>query len=143
LPSGVRWPKNGSMTGTVPWGDSHMRRTMAFMPVAALAVTVAATSLSAESVECSDIAAIGRCSVPATPDKASANVARCRDVAAEFGATKVVMLIVDENMGTIEAVSYGLTRRKCAEAKRLADDLYDAAIAHYSRGAAQGGHDAG
>ena len=60
----------------------------------------------------------------------SPKVAHCREASRQWGANKVVTLLVNEDAGTMEVVSYGRTRRECDEAKRLADAIYDAAYSH-------------
>jgi hypothetical protein len=57
----------------------------------------------------------------------SPKVAVARDIAEKFGKSKVVILMLNEKDYTMESVSYGETKQKCAEAKKLADVIYNAA----------------
>jgi hypothetical protein len=41
------------------------------------------------------------------------------------------MVLVNEAAGTFEVVSYGSTRRECAEAKGLADEVYRTVADYY------------
>lgn len=61
----------------------------------------------------------------------SPKVADCRALASKHGANKVVLVLVNEGAGTMEVVSYGATKRQCDEAKRLADDVWAAAMEHF------------
>lgn len=54
----------------------------------------------------------------------SPEVAIARDYGKKFNKTKVIILSIDERQETFEVVSYGETKQKCAEAKKIADSLY-------------------
>lgn len=69
----------------------------------------------------------------------SPKVAAARALAGRFRKNKVVILMIDEEAGTMEYASYGQTRRECAEAKRLGDAVYEAAYRHLSQEAVRGG----
>ena len=56
----------------------------------------------------------------------SPKVATARDIGKSYGADKVIVLLIDEEAGTMEAISYGKNKAECAAAKRLSDIAYDA-----------------
>jgi hypothetical protein len=58
----------------------------------------------------------------------SPKVAAARDYGNKFGADQVIIIAIDNKRETIEAVSYGETKRLCAETKGLADVAYHAVI---------------
>jgi hypothetical protein len=60
----------------------------------------------------------------------SPKVADARDLARKHGATKVVILLINDDAGTLEYASYGRDKALCAEAKELADVAYDAVYRH-------------
>ena len=62
----------------------------------------------------------------------SPKVAIVRDAGKKYGANKVIMLLINERAGTIEAVSYGETKTECAMAKKLADVAYKAVYDYIS-----------
>jgi len=55
----------------------------------------------------------------------SPKVAAARDFGKKFKKQKVIILALDEQAGTFELTSYGETKKKCAEAKVVADDIHD------------------
>jgi len=55
----------------------------------------------------------------------SPEVAAARDYGKKFNKDKVIILGIDELKGTFEIISYGKTKEKCSEAKKIADDLYN------------------
>jgi hypothetical protein len=58
----------------------------------------------------------------------SPKVAAARDFGKKFGADQVIIIAIDNKRETIEAISYGETKRLCAETKPLADAAYQAVI---------------
>lgn len=54
----------------------------------------------------------------------SPKVADCREIAKKWGKHQIIVLAVDTDECTLEAVSYGETKELCADAKRLADACY-------------------
>ena len=56
----------------------------------------------------------------------SPKVAAARDYGQKFGADQVIIIAIDNRRETIEAISYGETKRLCAETKGLADVAYKA-----------------
>lgn len=58
----------------------------------------------------------------------SPKVAAARDFGKKFNYNKVYIIGVDEDAGKFEIVSYGATKRECAEAKKCADDICDKII---------------
>lgn len=59
----------------------------------------------------------------------SPKVAAARDIARQFKKTQIVVLLIDQDAGTLEYASYGETKELCKEAKILADVAYDAVMA--------------
>ena len=58
-------------------------------------------------------------------------VAAAREFARKFGADRVVILYTTA-AGPMGYASYGETKALCADAKRLGDELYDAATTYFS-----------
>jgi hypothetical protein len=62
----------------------------------------------------------------------SPKVAAARDIGKKFGKPQVVVLMIDQDAGTLEFASFGTTRELCAEAKKIGDVAFDAVMAHLS-----------
>ena len=56
----------------------------------------------------------------------SPKVAVARDIGNKFDADKVIVILINEQKGHIEAISYGKTKTERAVAKRLSDVAYTA-----------------
>ena len=56
----------------------------------------------------------------------SPKVADARELARKHGADRVIIVLLSDEKGAMEAVSYGETRRLCDEARTLADVAYNA-----------------
>lgn len=56
----------------------------------------------------------------------SPKVAVARDIGNKFDADKVVVIMINEQKGIIEVVSYGKNKTECTMAKRLSDVAYEA-----------------
>ena len=54
-----------------------------------------------------------------------------RDIAQQFRQTHVIILLLDDEGGTIEYASYGKDRARCDQARKLADVAYDAVLKSY------------
>ena len=65
----------------------------------------------------------------------SPKVAAARDIGKKFRKPQVVVLMIDEDAGTLEFASYGETRALCAKAKKIGDVAFDAVMAHLSSNA--------
>ena len=63
----------------------------------------------------------------------SPKVQIAREIGAKFRADQIIILAIDQAVGTIEAISWGKTRQRCAEAKALADIAYDAVLKEFER----------
>ena len=66
----------------------------------------------------------------------SPKVAAARDIGKKFRKPQVVVLMIDQDAGTLEFASYGETRELCAEARKIGDAAFDAVMAHLSSNAA-------
>jgi hypothetical protein len=62
----------------------------------------------------------------------SPKVAAARNIGKKFGKPQVVVLMIDQDSGTLELASYGETRELCEEARKLGDVAFNAVIAHMS-----------
>lgn len=62
----------------------------------------------------------------------SPKVAAARDIGKQFRKPQVVVLMIDQDAGTLEFASYGETRELCAEARKIGDAAFDAVMAHLS-----------
>ena len=56
----------------------------------------------------------------------SPKVAAARDIGNKFGANKVILILISDRAGTMEAISYGDTPETCRMTQALADVAYDA-----------------
>lgn len=56
----------------------------------------------------------------------SPKVAALRDYSEKFGGSLIILLAYDGT--TLEGVSFGKTKAQCAEAKRVMDTAYEAAV---------------
>jgi hypothetical protein len=56
----------------------------------------------------------------------SPKVAAARDMGRKFKADKVIVIMINESVSKIEAISYGETKTECEIAKRLSDVAYGA-----------------
>ncbi len=59
----------------------------------------------------------------------SPKVAAARDIGKKFGKPQVIVLLIDQEACTIEAISYGATPELCADARKIADVAFDAVVA--------------
>lgn len=51
-----------------------------------------------------------------------------RDIAKKFNQTRVIIIMVDDEGGTIRSASYGANGALCTSAGKLADVAYDAVV---------------
>ena len=58
----------------------------------------------------------------------SPKVAEARNLAMKYGKTKVIILMIDDNKGTMEYASFGKDKAMCSDAKILADVAYNAIL---------------
>lgn len=58
----------------------------------------------------------------------SPEVAVARDAAKKLSASRCVVVWIDDDTGKLGMASYGTTKALCAEAGRLGDCLFDAAM---------------
>jgi hypothetical protein len=58
--------------------------------------------------------------------KQSPEIMQARRVAKELGASRIIILMIDDKAGTIGYASYGADSRLCEEAGRLAEVAYKA-----------------
>ena len=65
----------------------------------------------------------------------SPKVAAARDIGKKFSKAQVIVLMIDQDDGTLEVASYGKTRELCADAKKIGDVAFDAVMAHLSSNA--------
>lgn len=52
-------------------------------------------------------------------------VAALRDYAVKFKQTKIILISVNEVTDKFGVISYGETKKKCSEAKKVSDKIYD------------------
>lgn len=57
----------------------------------------------------------------------SPKVADARALAEKWGMTRVIVLMIDDEAGTMEYASYGKDKRLCGQARKVADACFDAA----------------
>ena len=62
----------------------------------------------------------------------SPKVAAARDIGKKFGKPQVIVLLLDQEAGTLEFASYGDTKALCGDAKKIGDIAFDAVMAHLS-----------
>jgi hypothetical protein len=60
----------------------------------------------------------------------SPKVAEARSIGQKYGKSKVIIVMIDDQAGTMESASYGATSLLCKEAQALADIAYDAINRH-------------
>jgi len=65
----------------------------------------------------------------------SPKVAAARDIGDKFKKDKVIIVLVDETLGTYEVVSYGKTRNQCRQADLLGEHLHNQVIEFYEKNA--------
>ena len=56
----------------------------------------------------------------------SPKVAAAREIGARFGCPQVVIVLIDQERGTLESISYGKTQRLCRDAQSLGDAAWEA-----------------
>ena len=52
-------------------------------------------------------------------------IAVLRDYASKFKQTKVILLSYNEDTEIFGVVTYGITKKKCAETKKIGDKIHD------------------
>lgn len=63
------------------------------------------------------------------PDwRTNPEIQQARRVAKELGATAVIMLVLDENAGTVRLATYGTTGPRCTRAGNLGEAAFDAVM---------------
>jgi hypothetical protein len=55
----------------------------------------------------------------------SPKVALARDYGKKFNRDKVIIIAVNEASGQFEVISYGETKKKCGEARIIADNIFE------------------
>lgn len=58
-------------------------------------------------------------------------VSEARSLAAKYSKTRVIVIMVDDDAGTIEYASYGKTKKLCDDTKRLADAAYETILSRW------------
>ena len=52
-------------------------------------------------------------------------VADARALAAKYNKSRVLIIFIDDNSGSIEIASYGKTKKLCGEAKDMGKDIFE------------------
>jgi len=61
----------------------------------------------------------------------SQKVADCREIARKWGFNKVIIIALENDKGQGTAVSYGKTKKMCADAARLSGVAFEAVFNSY------------